>query len=294
MRGCAYGADGGGSGRTNLAPIDDIGAVTLTEDPFTDAPNGDFSLNSAEGGGALLRAAGLNPYDQLGYVDIGAVQSQNIGVGGGSGVVGFSTGTDIQEINLGETAYFHFGINDADGSGADGVSAAWDVRLAGASASAVPVMSGSATLITGSGFPAGCYEVAFEASTANGFAVEEEYAVFATLAVDSQNPTGYVGSFRIVSEVGPVTAFFTNRTTNGFSSVETISGEYILHVDGDFAGATLTLWGGEVGQDPTEFVNLREFQADQKRKFTYAGDIRFEVSGATGSTSITTRIQKLV
>lgn len=35
--------------------------VTLTADPFTDAPNGDFSLNNTSGGGAALKAVGFPP-----------------------------------------------------------------------------------------------------------------------------------------------------------------------------------------------------------------------------------------
>lgn len=38
----------------NLSPV--IDSITLTADPFTDAANGDFSLNSDAGGGAALRA----------------------------------------------------------------------------------------------------------------------------------------------------------------------------------------------------------------------------------------------
>jgi hypothetical protein len=65
------------SGHVNVQPALNLGSITgatLTDDPFTDKANGDFSLNAAAAGGALLRAAGLNPYGQTGYLDIGAVQ----------------------------------------------------------------------------------------------------------------------------------------------------------------------------------------------------------------------------
>lgn len=54
--------------------------VTLTADPFVDAPNGNFALNNASGGGALLRQLGFPGTfpdgTTTGYTDIGAVQSR--------------------------------------------------------------------------------------------------------------------------------------------------------------------------------------------------------------------------
>lgn len=59
----AFGANTRGSyGRTGLAtaltPVYNAGDVSLTEDPFTDSANGDYSLNNAAGGGALCKGAG--------------------------------------------------------------------------------------------------------------------------------------------------------------------------------------------------------------------------------------------
>lgn len=54
------------------------GDVTLTADPFTDAANGDFSLNNDAGGGALLKKLGFPGAligGGIGYYDIGALQS---------------------------------------------------------------------------------------------------------------------------------------------------------------------------------------------------------------------------
>jgi hypothetical protein len=98
---------------------------------------------------------------------------------------------------LGDTVYFWFATNDTSGSGDDGASAVYDVRLAGAAAGAAPVLSGSATLLTHASYPAGCYEVAIAATSGNGFATNSTYGVFATAAVDAQNPTGLVGSFAL-------------------------------------------------------------------------------------------------
>lgn len=65
--------------------------VTLTADPFTNASGGDFSLNNAAGGGALLRAVGFPgalPWGGTGYLDIGALQHQDAGGGSTTTPVG--------------------------------------------------------------------------------------------------------------------------------------------------------------------------------------------------------------
>ena len=100
-----------------------------------------------------------------------------------------------QYAALDDTVYLWFASNDTSGSGGDGASAAADVRLAGAAAGAAPVYSPTPALLTHANYPAGSYEIAITASAANGFATGNTYAVFCTLAIDSQNPTGFVGSF---------------------------------------------------------------------------------------------------
>ena len=104
-----------------------------------------------------------------------------------------------KHAELAETVYFWFGANDTSGSGGDGASPAADVRLAGAAADAAPVLSPTPPLLRGAGYPAGCYEVAVAATEGNGFAAGNEYAVFCTLLIDSQNPTGFVGSFTLLA-----------------------------------------------------------------------------------------------
>ena len=103
----------------------------------------------------------------------------------------------MQNRTLEDTVYFWIGANDTSGSGNDGASAVYDVRLAGAAADAIPTLSGSATLLSHANYPAGAYEIAVAATNANGFAADGIYSVFCTLAVDSQNPTGFVGSFEL-------------------------------------------------------------------------------------------------
>ena len=105
------------------------------------------------------------------------------------------TGRVYHEIE--DTVYFFFGSNNTSGSGDDGATPVADVRLAGAAASAIPVLSPTPILLTHANFPPGCHELAVAATVANGFAADNTYAVFTTLLVDSQNPTGFLGSFTL-------------------------------------------------------------------------------------------------
>jgi hypothetical protein len=103
----------------------------------------------------------------------------------------------MQYATLEDTVYFWFGANDTSGSGADGASPVYDVRLAGAASDAAAVLSGNATLLTSADYSAGAHEVAIAATAVNGFAANNTYAVFSTLAVDGQNPTGFIGAFSL-------------------------------------------------------------------------------------------------
>lgn len=117
-----------------------------------------------------------------------------------------------QHATLEDTLYLYFASNAKDGDGDDGASAAAHVRLGGAAAGAAPVLSPSPTLLTHASYPAGAYEVAVAATAANGFAAGNTYGVFSTLAVDTQNPTGFIGSFSLkpipanVKEINSVAA----------------------------------------------------------------------------------------
>lgn len=102
-----------------------------------------------------------------------------------------------QHGTIEDTMYLYFSSNDTSGSGGDGATPLYDVRLAGASASAAPVLSGTPDLLSHANYPAGCHEVAVAATTGNGFTVDATYGVFCTIAVDSQNPSGFVGSFTL-------------------------------------------------------------------------------------------------
>lgn len=102
-----------------------------------------------------------------------------------------------QHAILDDTVYFWFGSNDTSGSGDDGASPLADVRLAGAAAGAIPTLSPTPTLLSHANYSPGAYEVAVPATTGNGFAAGNTYGVFCTLTVDSQNPTGFAGSFTL-------------------------------------------------------------------------------------------------
>ena len=99
-----------------------------------------------------------------------------------------------QHATIEDTVYFWFAANDTSGSGGDGASPLYDVREAGAAAGAIPLLSGTPTLLTHANYPGGCYEIAVAATDGNGFAADDAFAVFCTLLIDSQNPSGFVGS----------------------------------------------------------------------------------------------------
>lgn len=85
IRNCAFGGSGAFSNQ-NCPTGED--AVILSADPFTNAAAGDFSLNTAAGGGALLRGIARTPWLNSGttsYKDIGAPQHQDTGGSGSSG-----------------------------------------------------------------------------------------------------------------------------------------------------------------------------------------------------------------
>ena len=157
-----------------------------------------------------------------------------------------------QHATIGDTVYFWFGANDTSGSGGDGATAVFDVREAGVAASAAPIYNSSASLLSDAGYPAGCYEIAVPATTGNGFAAGDTFSVFATLLIDSQNPTGFVGSCTLTPLAKEVrqpyladgTAQAGTGTTITLESGEVIATNY-------FNGALALITGGTgFGQAP--------------------------------------------
>jgi hypothetical protein len=149
-----------------------------------------------------------------------------------------------QHRTIGDTVYFWFGSNDTSGSGDDGAAAAADVRLAGAGAAVAPVLSPAPTLLTHVNYPDGCYEVAVAATVGNGFAAGSTYAVFCTLTVDAQNPTGFVGSFSLepiisnVQEISDDSAAAVNLETacDNYSATRGLAGTALPAAAADAAG----------------------------------------------------------
>lgn len=90
---CAFFSNTSGQTNNALAPQAD-GSITLSGDPFVDAANGDFRLNSTAGAGAACRGAGRGAFvgtasyakTTTGFPDVGAAQHQD-GGGGTSGML---------------------------------------------------------------------------------------------------------------------------------------------------------------------------------------------------------------
>lgn len=173
-----------------------------------------------------------------------------------------------QHIVIEDTVYFWFGSNDTSGSGDDGAAAAADVRLAGAAAGAIPVLSPVPTLLTHANYPAGCYEVAVAATVANGFASGNTYAVFCTLTVDAQNPTGFVGSFTTAPiiantvEISDDSAAADNLESacDNYSVTRGLSGTALPAAVADAAGGLPVSDAGGLDLD-TQLANTNEVTA---------------------------------
>ena len=110
-----------------------------------------------------------------------------------------------QYATLENTVYFGFAANDTAGSGADGTTPLYDVRLGGGAASDAPILSGTPTLLTHANYSDGCYEVAVAATAANGFAAGNTYLVFVTLTISSVTPAAMVGTFTLAPVISDVT-----------------------------------------------------------------------------------------
>jgi hypothetical protein len=72
------------AGRTDLTSRYDWEPITLSVDPYTNAAADDYSLNNTAGGGADLRAAGIDPPGQTDNADIGALQHADPAASGGA------------------------------------------------------------------------------------------------------------------------------------------------------------------------------------------------------------------
>ncbi len=99
-----------------------------------------------------------------------------------------------------DTVYFWFAANDTGGSAAAGTSPLADVRKAGDASTQAPSWSPTVTgPLSHASYGTGIYEIPVTVGAGSGCAAGDEYAVFATLTVDSENPLGFVGSVRVVA-----------------------------------------------------------------------------------------------
>jgi len=94
---------------------------------------------------------------------------------------------------IADTVYFWFAANLTTGAAGDGATPLYDVRLAGAAASAAPTASGTPTLLTHADYTDGLHEIAIDTT---GYAAGE-YAVFCSLTISTVNPAGFCGSFKL-------------------------------------------------------------------------------------------------
>lgn len=117
----------------------------------------------------------------------------------------------MRYLKLDDTWYEWFAVNDTSGSGDDGASVTFAVREAGAADDDPPIVTGNATLLTDSAFPAGCYECEILASEGNGFSADKVYGMFSTAAVSGQNPTGFIGNMQLA----PVQSILADGVDHG-------------------------------------------------------------------------------
>lgn len=111
-----------------------------------------------------------------------------------------------------DTVYFGFVANDTSGSAVDGSTPLFDVRLGGDTAGAIPVLSGTPTLLTHANYGPGAYEVAVAATAANGFAAGNTYSVFVTVTADGQTPGSCLGTVTLAAIPADVTSISGDAT----------------------------------------------------------------------------------
>jgi hypothetical protein len=125
-------------------------------------------------------------------------------------------------INLNDTVYLHFPVNNSDGSGSSGSVPSVKVRRSGDSANAAPTFTATPYLLTNVSYPQGCYEVSIPATSGNGFTDANEYNAFATISISSQNPTGYIGGFKLAPVLSSASVSQSNITSGVMNALNTV------------------------------------------------------------------------
>lgn len=197
-----------------------------------------------------------------------------------------------QHATLEDTVYLGFAANLTSGTAGDGATPLYDVRLAGAAASAAPVLSGTPTLLTHANYSDGCYEVAVAATAANGFAANNTYLVFVTLTIDSVTPAACIGSFRLAPV--PANAVQWLGTACAIPTVAGVPEVDLTHIGGGAQSATDLKDFADDGYDPA--TNKVQGVVLVDTITTYTGDTpqtgdSFARIGVTGSglTSLATQ-----
>jgi hypothetical protein len=167
-----------------------------------------------------------------------------------------------QVAALGDTVYFGIAVNDTGGSATDGSSAVASVRLCGTGADVAPLVTVAGTLLSHSTYPAGAYEIAIAATEANGYAANQHYAVYATAAVDGENPIGHLGTFYLTAagETPLLAAIRTltalpNAAAGGASGLALHNGEMDL-VDAPNGTAVTAIQNGLAAQTALDLVAI--------------------------------------
>lgn len=96
-------------------------------------------------------------------------------------------------VELSGTVYMGFGLNDSAGADDADSTPVFDVRLAGATASDIPILSGNCTLLSHANYEKGNYEVGIACTSGNGFAADKSYLVYVSATVNTTVFTSMIG-----------------------------------------------------------------------------------------------------
>jgi hypothetical protein len=153
----------------------------------------------------------------------------------------------MKYASLNDTVYFFFSVNNTAGSGTHGDTtgtgtipgeAQFYVRCAQDPITAPPTYRWWAQGLdsTYGLYPPGCYQVTVPATGANGFIAGNTYAVFASLFVSVQNPTGFVGEFTLAPVQANVLQSLGTPVTNEDGTMASATPTTITFPNFDSAG----------------------------------------------------------
>jgi hypothetical protein len=203
---------------------------------------------------------------------------------------------------LEDTVYFWIGANDTSGSGDDGAQFIAHVRLAGADATDPPLFSlGDIPELSNAAYPQGCYEIAIPAKALNLFEAGEEYAVFCTLLVDSQNPTGFVGSFQLAPVLANIDAIKGTTLTETAAGYLAAAFKKLFNVATPLLVASVAMKGTNLAALATEMLKVPKSDSNVTWNATALASIKgqlaaqldTEIPGSPTAHSINQRIRAI-